>query len=489
MTPDTLLAALTAAADTRVLCIGDAILDRYVFGSIGRISPEAPVPVFAMTEQTDRTGGVGNVCRNLDALGVRADLVATRGTDSDGAVLDAQLGLCTRSVSLIERPLVPTTLKTRYIAKNQQVLRVDREEVCALTAIEETTLLARANQLLAGCNVLLLSDYAKGVLTPGVVTALISAARAADITVIVDPKSRDFGLYAGADLLTPNMAELEQAAGRKLSDQADVETACRELMAAHDIRAIAATRSEKGMLLVEASRAIPLVAMAHEVFDVTGAGDTVIAMIAACLSGGMALEDACYAAMVAAGIVVRRPGAAVVTGSEVARAIAGQDHLDRAGKIASIPELQDKIARWRQSGKTVGFANGCFDLLHPGHIGLLTQAAAECDQLIVAINSDASVARLKGPERPLQTSDVRGLVLSALDCVDAVVVFEEDTPFELITALQPDVLIKGSDYTVETVVGADVVQARGGRVALVDLVSGFSTTGTVEKIKALGAEI
>jgi D-beta-D-heptose 7-phosphate kinase/D-beta-D-heptose 1-phosphate adenosyltransferase len=468
----------------RILVLGDVMLDRFLYGEVERISPEAPVPVVRLRDRRAMPGGAGNVARNIAALGGAAVLIGLRGQDAAGEDLAARLAADPRITdALVASPARPTICKMRVIAGTQQVVRLDDEVAAPADAQEAAALLAALHAALPGAAALVLSDYAKGVLTPAVAAAAIAAARGAGIPVLADPKSDDFALYRGADVLTPNARELARAARLPTATEAGIAAAAGAVMAAAGIAALLCTRAEKGMILVRADGAVASVpAEAREVFDVSGAGDTVIATLALAHAAGRPLEEAMRIANAAAGIVVGKLGTATVSAEELAHALhasgepspGGDALLDRAA-------AQRLVGEWRAQGLRVGFANGCFDVLHAGHVALLRAARRRCDRLVVALNTDASVARLKGPARPVNPLADRAAVIAALAAVDAVVAFAEDTPLALIQALLPDVLVKGGDYTEDRVVGADLVRARGGEVVLVDLLPGRSTTGILAR--------
>lgn len=476
--------AVPALAKARVVCAGDLMLDRYVYGEVRRISPEAPIPVLAIDHETAMLGGAGNVVRNLAALGVGVSVAGVIGDDEAGrAVTD----LLAREPGV--RPLLGTdparrtAIKTRFCAGPQQLLRADRETIAPLAPAEQDRLVGAVAAALAEASVLVLSDYGKGLLEAGVAKRLIDAARQAGRMVIVDPKGTDFSRYAGATLLTPNRRELAEATRMPVGDDSQVVAAARALIGDHGVQAVLVTRSQDGMTLVEASgEPRHLKAEARAVFDVSGAGDTVVAVLAGALAAGLALDDAARLANAAAGIVVGKVGTAVVHPDELVSALHHQDVWEAEAKLVSREQAAERIAAWRRQGLKIGFTNGCFDLLHPGHVSLLAQARAACDRLVVGLNSDASVSRLKGPSRPVQTEAARATVMASLRSVDLVVIFGEDTPLALIEALRPDVLVKGADYTVETVVGADRVQSWGGRVLLAELAQGHSTSATIARI-------
>jgi D-beta-D-heptose 7-phosphate kinase/D-beta-D-heptose 1-phosphate adenosyltransferase len=473
----------------RILCLGDVMLDRFHYGRIDRISPEAPVPVVRMADSRAMLGGAGNVARNIASLGGEAVLVGVVGQDAAGRELAGLIagtpGLTDATVASATRP---TIAKTRIIAGHQHVVRLDEEVTGPITDADAVAIRARVEALLPGCHALVLSDYAKGLLRADVVRHAIDAARRLGLPVLVDPKRSDFGFYAGATVLTPNLKELRAAAQGPAETEEELAAAARALLGPAVADAILVTRSEKGMLLVEADGGTHTVrAHAKEVFDVSGAGDTVIAVMALAVAAGFPLPRAMRIANAAAGVVVGKLGTATLDMGELAAAMDAEtpEPADIAGKIVSsagqaIPILD----AWRRRGLEIGFTNGCFDILHRGHVTMLQAARAACDRLVVALNTDDSVRRLKGAGRPVNGLEDRLAVIAALQSVDLVLAFGEDTPLELITRLQPDVLFKGADYRPEEVVGGDVVQARGGRVALIDLVPGRSTTGIIARSRA-----
>jgi len=481
---DTLAQLPQAFTGKTVLVLGDVMLDRFIYGAVDRISPEAPVPVIAVERETAMLGGAGNVARNVAALGGRAVLLGLIGDDEAGRTLEGLLrdeaGL---EAELVIDPARRTTEKVRYISGSHQMLRVDRED---RTEARAEALLAAFNRRLAEADVVVLSDYAKGVLTDAVTRSAIDAARAAGKPVIVDPKSRNLARYDGATLIKPNRKEAAEATGISgNSDEASEAAGAAILAQAPGLEAALITRGGAGMTLSQrGAAAVHLPATAVEVFDVSGAGDTVAATLALALAAGAALAEASALANLAAGLVVAKLGTDVVTAAELtalARSAAGEP---AAVKIADRDQARDIVAGWRARGLKVGFTNGCFDLLHPGHVSLLDQARAACDRLIVGLNTDASVSKLKGPTRPVQKEAGRATVLASLSSVDLVVLFDEDTPLQLIETFRPDVLVKGADYTVETVVGSDLVLGYGGRVVLADLKAGQSTTALIGRMNA-----
>jgi len=477
-------AVLERLPQARVLCVGDAMLDRFVYGSVSRISPEAPIPVLRVQREAAMLGGAGNVVRNLAALGAHSTFVSVIGTDAPGGELESLLA----AMPDVEASLVAvrdrnTTIKIRYVAAGQQLLRADSENDTTMPELVRKAVLSRATAALEGCQVLALSDYGKGVLSDEVVAGLIAAARRGGRPVIIDPKGSDYRRYAGASVVTPNLRELTLASGLSTSGDDQVVAAAKKLLADCDIAAVLVTRSGEGMSLIESGgRVCHIRAEAREVFDVAGAGDTVVATLAAGLGAGSGLEAAARLANVAAGIVVGKLGTAVATIEELRAAIDRQTLSVANSKSMTPEQALARATRWRDHGLSVGFTNGCFDLLHPGHVSLLRQARAACDRLIVGLNSDASVKRLKGESRPIQSQEARAAVLSSLADVDALVVFGQDTPLELIETLRPDVLVKGADYAEDEVVGAQIVKSYGGKVVLAELSPGHSTTGTIKRL-------
>lgn len=480
-----LAAHLEKLGDAVVVVVGDIMLDRYIYGAAARLSPEAPVPVLKIEREAEMLGGAGNVARNLSALGATTRLVAVVGDDDAGRRVGTFVGaLEGAKAELVIDPDRPTSRKDRFVAGAQQLLRTDWEMTVPVTGGLADDLVARAGAALSGAGAMILSDYDKGVLTPAVIERLVALAADARVPVFVDPKGHDYERYAGAAMVTPNRAELTEATGLPTGTDAEVAVAARRLIGEAGVHRVLATRGPAGMSLLDADGALHHIpAEAREVFDVSGAGDTVIATAAAAVAAGLGWLAAVQIANVAAGVVVAKAGTAVARPDEIAAEILHQDLAAAEAKLVRGEVLADRLAGWRARDLKVGFTNGCFDLLHPGHVHLLAQARRACDRLIVGLNSDASVQRLKGPERPVQTEAARAAVLGALSAVDLVVLFEEDTPEALIREIRPDVLIKGADYTVETVVGAEFVQSYGGTVVLADLMDGHSTTATIGRLR------
>lgn len=485
MQPARLRQIMDIARGQRILCVGDVMLDRFIYGVVHRISPEAPVPVLRQTRAASMPGGAANVARNLASLGLQAIIIGAVGTDEAGIelneLLEHSLGISARLVPLKGRP---TTLKTRLVAGGQQLLRLDAEENGAPDAASERTVIAIIEDTMPSVAAVLLSDYAKGLLTGAIIEAVHTAAARHDVPVIADPKGNDFVRYGAVDILKPNAGELGLALGMQTDTTKNVEQALAAAQGALPAKAIVVTRAAQGMSYITASGAHGHVTgKAREVFDVSGAGDTSLAALAAAIVAGASLDEAVNLAILASGIAVGKSGTATVSVSELLEALDMPQWTQKAGTL-SMDAMVGQIERWREGGLRIGFTNGVFDILHPGHVRVLEESRSRCDRLIVGLNSDASVRRLKGDDRPVNTEHSRAQVLCGLSAVDGVVIFEEDTPLNLIAALKPDVLIKGGDYTRETIVGADLVEARGGEVIVVPLVPGQSTTAILSRSRS-----
>jgi D-beta-D-heptose 7-phosphate kinase/D-beta-D-heptose 1-phosphate adenosyltransferase len=481
-----LLDILTSFQHARVLVLGDVMLDRFVYGSVERTSPEAPVPVMALERTSDMPGGAANVARNAVALGAQVVLIGVVGADEPARELREHLGRAARlQTHLIVDGARPTTTKTRYVADRQQILRTDVELAAPLAEPVAEVLLGQFNAALPDADIVILSDYGKGALSDTVTARAIAAATAAGKRVLVDPKSRTFAKYRGATVLTPNKHELQSASGHECSTDAQVVAAARDILARGICSIVVATRGKEGMSIVPSEgEALHIRTVASEVYDVTGAGDTAMAAMAVALSSGADIVQAARLANIAAGIVVGKYGTATASPDEILARLSGTEETDAAESSYTLERAQLLVTRWHRLGLRVAFTNGCFDMLHPGHVSLLNEAKRAADRLVVGLNSDRSVRRLKGAGRPVQSAGARAMVLSSLKAVDAVVIFEDDTPLGLITALEPDVLVKGADYTVQTVVGAEEVLRRGGKVVLAELLPAHSTSETIRRITA-----
>ena len=472
-----LQALLDKARGLTIACVGDLMLDRYVYGEVSRISPEAPIPVLRARRMVAMPGGVGNVARNVAALGATARLGGVAGDDAPGTELASLVSAEDRIEDFIARTAAGGTIvKTRYVSGGQQLMRLDEEEP-VVGAFER-------DDVFSNTSAILLSDYAKGVVTERLIRSALWQAQNAGVPVIVDPKGRDFARYGAVDVIKPNASELAGATGLPVETDAQVEAALTALLEATTAKAIVVTRAGKGMSLMRRGgpvRHFP--GRAREVFDVSGAGDTGLAALGLALGAGASLDQAVQLAILASGVVVGKSGTAVVTPAELIEAEVSQHAGAALAKVTGLDDLATEVEAWRAQGLKIGFTNGCFDILHRGHVAYLAQARSWCDRLVVALNTDASVRALKGEGRPVNDLDSRAVVIGGLASVDRVTAFEDPTPIRLIERLRPDVLIKGADYTRDGVVGGDLVESWGGEVRLASFTDGFSTTKTIETMK------
>jgi len=469
----------------RVACVGDLMVDRFVYGAVSRISPEAPIPVMARSHEIVMLGAAGNVARNVAALGGSVALVGVIGGDADGHEASRLIGEeAAVQGFLVTDPTRPTTLKTRFVSGGQQLLRVDLEESRPVDGACEAELVRTIRKAAQGAGVILLSDYGKGVVTDAVIAACREAAAATGAKVVVDSKARSFARYGEVDLIKPNASELAHATDLPTDTDAEVEDALARALELWPARGVMVTRGGKGVSLAlrgEPVRHFPTVA--REVFDASGAGDTALAALGLALAAEAPLETAIAFAQLASGVAVGKAGTATVSAEELIEAALTAHMAPAEAKIATPQRMVEEVARWRAQGLRVGFTNGCFDILHRGHVAYLAQAKAWCDRLIVGLNSDASVRTLKGEGRPVNDLESRALVLAGLQSVDLVAPFDELTPLKLIEAARPDVLIKGADYSEDQVVGAAEVKSWGGEVRLATLVDGYSTTAAIARMK------
>ncbi len=480
---ETFLQSLGQSEPVRLLCVGDVMIDRYVYGHVARISPEAPIPVVKYVRETAMPGAAANVARNAAAMGAEVTLLAPVGDDTDADAFEALLseteGL---QPALVRQAGASTIIKTRFLAGGQQVMRLDREGAPESWAGSVPALVSALEAETSKVSAVLVSDYAKGAITAELMSAIIAAARKTGALVIIDPKVADWSVYGEADLIKPNAAELAQATGLPTGTDEEVEAALRRAGERFPARRVLVTRADKGMSYVADDGAVrhhrgkPV-----EVFDVSGAGDTSLAAIGLALAHGADLATLATFATLASRIAVTKRGTAIVSLDEI-RAGLGLRSANRTGDF-SLEAVRRQVKAWRAEGLKVGFTNGCFDILHVGHLKVIEEARARCDRLVVGLNSDASVKRLKGPTRPVNGEGDRARLLAGLAAVDAVVVFAEDTPIDLIRALEPDLLVKGGDYSPETIVGYGETVARGGEVHIVALEEGRSTTSTIERLQ------
>ncbi len=471
------------AKKINALVIGDLMLDEYLWGKTDRISPEAPVQVVDVNREDLRIGGAGNVANNLVAMGCKVSVCSVIGGDENGTTLRrAFTGKGIDVEGVFEDLMRTTSKKTRVLAANQQIVRIDRETKDAIHGEYEEHILQFLLERGSDWNVILVSDYMKGVLTPRVLAAVIETGNRLGVPVVIDPKGNDYTKYRGATIITPNRKEAEAASRIPIKDEKSLDSAASSLLSSGEHEALLVTRSSEGMSLYLRDGSITHIpTVAREVYDVTGAGDTVMATLGLGLACGLGFAESARLANVAAGIAVGKLGTSTVSPAEIIGSIS-HEHLDSDVKIKNLDVLTSIIEVEKARGKKVVFTNGCFDLLHVGHVRYLQKARKYGDLLVLGLNSDDSVRRLKGEKRPLIGQKERAHILAALDCIDYVVIFDEETPIRLLEALKPSVLVKGGDYTPETVVGKDLVESYGGKVELVEFVDGKSTTNIIEKI-------
>jgi len=469
--------------DCNVLVVGDVMLDRFVQGDIGRISPEAPVPVLKEKSVSEILGGAGNVVRNLSSLGCRVSFVSSVGPDAVGEkiseLLEKMPRVCSQMV-IDERRL--STVKTRFLAGQQQVLRVDSESGFTLDEGGNIEIMKYVCAFLGKCSTVVISDYGKGVLSTELTNAIIENCRKTGRLVLVDPKGSDFGKYAGATLITPNLKELGEATQMPVDDDASIALAAGKLISLNGFEGVLVTRSQDGMTLVQkGNRIMHFEADAKEVFDVSGAGDTVIAAMAAGIAAGISFEKAAALSNVAAGIVVSKVGTAVVHPEEIINAVHQRDVSNARERVVNLVTAAERVEKWRRRGLKIGFTNGFFEILRPFHVHMISQAAKKCDRLIIGINGDQSVKRVLG-RMPLMNESARCSVLASLENVDMIIPFLENDPISLIGSLRPDVLFKGDNYKMADVVGADFVRSYGGEVVLVPISEEFENDGDAVRI-------
>ena len=456
------------------------MLDKYFIGTVKRISPEAPVPVFKKEKERSVLGGAANVAMNLVAANQQVAVMTIIGDDENGHKLMAQFKERGIDAELVMKLQRSTTVKTRFLAdNNQQVMRLDVEDTNPITKQESTFILKKLERQISQFDLVLISDYLKGILIHDFCQGVIRMAKENNIPVVIDVKDPKYGKYYGATLLKPNLNELRTLTGRNVQTDEEIIEAAEDLRSRSNCKYVLATLGAKGMILIGDGKPYFVKSLAREVYDVSGAGDTTIAYLATCIANGMPMRDAVDIANYAAGIQVGKVGTSSVYWQEVRDLISNEDH----GISHKILSMED-IAHFRKDNaqKKIVFTNGCFDILHVGHKRYLQQAATLGDILVVGVNSDTSVKRLKGPSRPVNNEQDRAEMLSALGFIDYVVIFDEDTPYELIKKIQPDVLVKGGDYKPEDVIGRDIVEARGGRLELISFVEGKSTTNIINKI-------
>jgi D-beta-D-heptose 7-phosphate kinase/D-beta-D-heptose 1-phosphate adenosyltransferase len=466
------------------LVIGDVMLDRYLIGDVSRISPEAPVPVVLLKTQHDRAGGAANVAANLALLGIKTHIIGCVGNDGEATILIdliAKTGI--DHSGIIHSNQRPTIAKTRILSGHQQMMRLDQENNSSFTAAENVQLSEIISQQLAlKPAIVILSDYAKGLLSSEVCQQVIAQCNVLNIPVLVDPKGHDYSKYSHATALTPNKKEAAEACATTTHDPDLIDKAA-VLKDKLDLQFFVVTRGDEGISLID-DHAHLLPATAKQVFDVSGAGDTVIATLAAGLMHDLSPLESLQLANIAAGVVVGKVGTVPITRDDLIEALTSEQSSEQAHKVCDLAQLQQKVESWRKNKQKIVFTNGCFDLLHAGHVTYLEAAKKRGDKLILGLNTDRSVSALKGPTRPVVNENDRARVLAALESVDAVILFDEDTPLSLINTLKPDVIAKGSDYTADQVVGGSEVESWGGEIALIDLVAGRSTSNIIKKMNS-----
>lgn len=479
---------LAAIQNRRAVVLGDLLYDSFVYGDTHRISREAPVPILSEKRRTAMLGGAGNLARNLSSLGAEVRLISVAGTDADGeAAIELVKAACGDATGVVRTPERPTPSKIRYVSNNQQMFCVDRDPTEAIQAHTVSDLLDHIRKTLETSDILIISDYGRGVVTRDLVQAAIALARDAGKPVSVDPRGHDYSRYDGASIIKPNAGELEAETGLTVSSDDEAAAALKALKAQLTrTQAVMVTRGGAGMTLLDETGVIHHHrSRSRDVYDVSGAGDTALAGLSLAMAAGASLKDAMEFADLAAGVAVGKPGTATVSPEEILDAAqAGEEAPD--WRVMSRPAMAELSADWRESGLKVGFTNGCFDLLHPGHLSVLRHAASVCDRLIVGLNADASVKRLKGENRPINDQATRATMLASLEMVDRVVIFDEDTPAELISEIRPHVMIKGADYVADELPGADFIRQSGGEIVLAPLMDGLSTTNIVNRLRQDG---
>lgn len=466
------------------LVIGDVMLDRYLIGNVGRISPEAPVPVVLLSSQNERAGGAANVAANLALLGIKTHIIGCIGEDTEGHRLKTIIAdMNIDTAKMFHSAARPTIAKTRILGGHQQMLRLDQESQLPLTAEENAAIISaiESEMALNPC-IVILSDYDKGLLSETVCKKIIETCHEHNIPVLVDPKGNNYNKYIGATAMTPNKKETAEACHTSIDD-VDLINKAAALKNTLKLDFLAVTRGEEGITLIDDNRH-QINAMAQKVFDVSGAGDTVIATLAAGLVHALSPHESLQLANLAAGVVVGKVGTVPITKEELLEAVSRQQETTQAHKVCDLSNLLEKVENWKKTHQKIVFTNGCFDLLHAGHVTYLEAAKKRGDKLILGLNTDRSVSAIKGPDRPVVNEDDRARVLAALESVDAVILFDEDTPLNLINRIKPDVIAKGSDYTADQVVGGKEVESWGGEIALIELVAGRSTTNIIHKLNS-----
>ena len=468
--------------NSKIFCLGDLMLDRYVIGTTNRISPEGPIPVLDVKNEVKMLGGVGNVVRNLSTLAVETHLVSLLGNDIISKEVEKKLDIINVDKNIVKDPNRPTITKSRFIANNQQILRVDKEKILPISKNIERKIYECSKKEILKANAVVISDYNKGLITKNILKKIISFSRKHKKPVILDPKSTDFDKYKGVTIITPNIKELEEVVKKKLINNKEIIDASRKLISKFNFAHLLVTMGKLGMILVSKKKnnVIKLHAEAKEVYDVSGAGDTVVSFIAAGLASSLKIEEVVKIANMAAGIVVNKTGTSVAHLSEML--ISANKNYYRLSKVMDLSEVYKVKNFWLNKKEKIGFTNGCFDYIHPGHISLFQQAKEKCSKLIVAVNTDNSIKKLKGPLRPRQKLNTRLQVLNSIPFIDLIVVFSDKTPLSIIKKIKPDLLIKGCDYNENQIVGAKEVKKYGGKILRAKILSNFSSSIIIDEI-------
>ena len=468
--------------NSRIFCLGDLMLDRYIIGTTNRISPEGPIPVLDVKKEVKMLGGVGNVVRNLSTLAIESHLVSLLGNDINSKEVEKKLDQIRVNKNIVKDSDRPTITKTRFIANNQQILRVDKEKILPINKNTEKKIYKRSKKEILNADAIIISDYNKGLVTDYILKKIISFSKKNKKPIIIDPKSPDFKKYKGATIVTPNIKELEEAVKKKLVNEHEIIDASRKLISKFNFNYLLVTRGKFGMILISKKnkKIVKLDAEAKEVFDVSGAGDTVVSFIAAGLASSLKLEEVVKIANIAAGIVVNKTGTSVAHLSEMLHyANKNSYHLS---KVMDFSEVEKVTNFWKKKNNKIGFTNGCFDYLHPGHVSLFQQAKLKCSKLIVAVNSDDSIKKNKGPQRPKQKLNTRLQVLNSIPFIDLIIVFSDKTPLRIIKKIKPHLLIKGSDYKENQIIGAKEIKKYGGNVLRAKILKNFSSSIIIDEI-------
>ena len=466
----------------KVFCLGDLMLDKYILGNTNRISPEGPIPILDVNKEVKMLGGVGNVVRNLSTLATETHLVSLLGNDSRSKEVEKKLDMLNIFKDITKDPLRPTTTKSRFISNNQQILRVDKENISSISKKIENKILEDSKKKILKTDSVIISDYNKGLITDSLLKKIIKFSKINKKPLIIDPKSSNFEKYKGATIITPNVKELEAAAKKKLNTDKDIVEESKKIISKFNLEYLLVTMGKLGMILIsKKNKVLKLEAEAKEVFDVSGAGDTVVSFIAAGMASSLNIEEVIKLANIAAGIVVNKTGTSVAHLSEILINLNKNEY--HLSKVMDLNEIEKVLDFWKNNhSEKIGFTNGCFDYLHPGHISLFKQAKDKCTKLIVAVNSDNSIKKNKGPSRPKQKLSTRLQVLNSIPYIDLIIVFSERTPLKIIKKIKPKLLIKGSDYKTNQIVGSSEVKKYGGKILRAKILKNFSSSIIIDEI-------